>query len=865
MKTLYALLGAPGVGKTTFIETVSQEIYGDNRLNRYVIGPDLIRGMVQSPVAQPDGTFGISQDNEGYVWSIVNDILDKKTEKGELIIVDATHSRNKAISNYKKYSDKGYRIVMVNFTNYASLDEIKRRNREREGYKFVPEYVIETMQERIEDMDLPGWVEDIDPSEFRDHLNDVKMDWSEFDDVTVIGDIHGCNDELLDTLRRAGIDPTVPNSKKAVVFVGDYFDRGPKIIEVFKTIKALRKNYYVLTLMGNHEVSLAFYKDFIMAFTEVTKKWIRSYLNENEAALDAATVAFCTKYEFVSYKKLDVFVEHLKEFPEAFEAFTGLVYGYKFELRDNIFVNKSARNAFRAFLLSDIVYTEVSDFYKRLAQLCYVDYRGQDIVVTHGGLADLPSKLTPTSDMVRGVGGYTDTLECDEQHYLKNPNVISIHGHRNSSGIPIMSTDMTYNINGDVDLGMRAVVINKDMVGKEMRIKTITVAPKKETITFYREKQIRAARRRKAHKLNASEEGSGDTIRLFQDHKHVNVKKLPGNIASVNFTQKAFARGHWDEVTIKARGLFLDISDNDVPRDIIVARGYEKFFNLGERYGVSQSGVRHQVFPILTFEKANGYLGLLSVDNRDPENPTWFTASKTTTQGEYADVFRSIIEPQLNDELMQEMIQQNITLVFEVIHPVFDPHIQTYSHPELVLLDAIHNQLEFSKVDFQDLPDILNLITPGGNTRIKRLVTACQDTADFGKLIHDLNFYPIFDDSGEEGYVFETTSGEGLDSVMFKCKSDWYSFWKRVRSQRDKIVNRLIKHKNRGDEVVLTKSELVNLKGYLHTAEEIKAFRHLVTLAEKDPQRVKELSIPSLRQEIIKMVFEENSTKTNNT
>jgi ABC-type multidrug transport system ATPase subunit len=34
MKTLYALLGAPGVGKTTFIKNSSQELFGDDRLLR---------------------------------------------------------------------------------------------------------------------------------------------------------------------------------------------------------------------------------------------------------------------------------------------------------------------------------------------------------------------------------------------------------------------------------------------------------------------------------------------------------------------------------------------------------------------------------------------------------------------------------------------------------------------------------------------------------------------------------------------------------------------------------------------------------------------------------------------------------------
>jgi serine/threonine protein phosphatase 1 len=61
----------------------------------------------------------------------------------------------------------------------------------------------------------------------------------------VIGDIHGCYDELLDLLDRIG-----PSEDDLLIPVGDIVDRGPKSVQVFDFFQS-RKNAVVL--MGNHE------------------------------------------------------------------------------------------------------------------------------------------------------------------------------------------------------------------------------------------------------------------------------------------------------------------------------------------------------------------------------------------------------------------------------------------------------------------------------------------------------------------------------------------------------------------------------------------------------------------------------------
>jgi len=173
----------------------------------------------------------------------------------------------------------------------------------------------------------------------------------------------------------------------------------------------------------------------------------------------------------------------------------------------------------KRFIVSDVTYAEVSIFYKRLAQFFYASYGTENILATHGGLPTLPTRLTPTADFIRGVGGYEDAQLVDDSFSRLHPNAISVHGHRNTTDIPVQAAACAFNINGDVDLGMRSIKINRDL-----SIETTEVRPTEETVEFNRARQIRAAKKFGAKKLSPEDENRG-VLELFQDHKHVDVKK----------------------------------------------------------------------------------------------------------------------------------------------------------------------------------------------------------------------------------------------------------------------------------------------------------------------------------------------------
>jgi protein phosphatase len=73
----------------------------------------------------------------------------------------------------------------------------------------------------------------------------------------VIGDVHGCLDELLELLAALGYAPdgTPPPGRRAV-FVGDYVDRGPDSPGVLRLVMRMVREGHAICLPGNHDVKL---------------------------------------------------------------------------------------------------------------------------------------------------------------------------------------------------------------------------------------------------------------------------------------------------------------------------------------------------------------------------------------------------------------------------------------------------------------------------------------------------------------------------------------------------------------------------------------------------------------------------------
>lgn len=263
-------------------------------------------------------------------------------------------------------------------------------------------------------------------------------------------------------------------------------------------------------------------------------------------------------------------------------------------------------------------------------------------------------------------------------------------------------------------------------------------------------------------------------------------EKAFGKISAFNFNRDVFNGGHWNDLTTKARGLFLD---NTTGR--IVARGFEKFFGYKEKQFNSEEFLKNTLkFPVSAYVKYNGFLGILGFDDNG-----FLFCSKSTVGGEFAKWFEDIFkkDDHCNEELLDFMRKENVGLVFEVIDPVHDTHIVEYEKQEIVLLDVIRLEEEFNDSNYEELCEFAEKF----NFKAKEIFQWFNDWDDLHKFLEW--FSTSMDASkGKEGYVISD------GKYQFKLKGAWYKFWKWMRTIKDQVARgRTVKAEGMNAEATL--------------------------------------------------------------
>ena len=259
MRYLFVLRGAPASGKSTWIK--------ENELEPYTISTDGLRLMYQSPVTTVEGDRAISQNNDKQVWDLLMELLERRMENGELVVIDATHYKSSLINRYKDLVSKyRYRVYVVDFSNVPE-EELKRRNANR-GFRKVPDEVIEKMVVALADTnEVKKQYKIVSPEEAITLINSPlePFDANEYEKVVIFGDIHGCYDPL-----KEYFDKNPFNENYNYIFCGDYLDRGPQNKEVLEFLISLKDKKNCVFLEGNHEKWLRIYsqKDYDMEYYE---------------------------------------------------------------------------------------------------------------------------------------------------------------------------------------------------------------------------------------------------------------------------------------------------------------------------------------------------------------------------------------------------------------------------------------------------------------------------------------------------------------------------------------------------------------------------------------------------------------------
>jgi len=253
-----ALIGATGSGKTTFARRHFKPTE--------ILSSDMCRGLV----SDDDNNQAATDD----AFDLLYTIARKRLARRLMTVVDATNvqtdARRAILAVAREYHAIPVAIVL-DVSTKVCLERTRTRTDRSIGAHTVRQQ-CSLLRQSVRDLKREGFryiyvlrsPDEIDAATIeRVRLwTDRRDDHGPFD---IIGDIHGCFDELTALLARLGYTiataedhsfvVTHPDNRR-VIFLGDLVDRGPKIPDVLRLVMDMVASGAALCVPGNHEVKL---------------------------------------------------------------------------------------------------------------------------------------------------------------------------------------------------------------------------------------------------------------------------------------------------------------------------------------------------------------------------------------------------------------------------------------------------------------------------------------------------------------------------------------------------------------------------------------------------------------------------------
>ena len=255
--SLVVLIGPSGCGKSTFARKHFKPTE--------VLSSDFCRALV----SDDENNQAATKD----AFEVLHFIAARRLAAGKLTVIDATNVQPEARKPLVALAREFHVLPVALILNLS--DRIcQDRNRERPDRNFGPHVIRQQSQQlrrsirnlkregfrHIHEFSSPAEIEEV-IIERQPLWNNRKYDHGPFD---IIGDVHGCFDELHALLTDLGYRITAangtihghhPEGRKAV-FLGDLVDRGPKVPEVLKLVMSMTESGTALAVPGNHDSKL---------------------------------------------------------------------------------------------------------------------------------------------------------------------------------------------------------------------------------------------------------------------------------------------------------------------------------------------------------------------------------------------------------------------------------------------------------------------------------------------------------------------------------------------------------------------------------------------------------------------------------
>ena len=258
---LVVLIGSTGSGKSTFAAR--------HFLPTEIVSSDRCRGLVCD-----DET---NQDVSADAFELMRDIVGKRLKHRKLAVIDATNVRAADRKAWIELARKWHALPVAIVLD-PGVDVCVARNADRPDRPFgagVAQRMTSEIRKGLGGLQREGLRQvwkltseaSIDAASVsRQPLwTDKRQDTGPFD---IIGDVHGCADELQALLGKLGYDVAwsqdrgersvlvSPPEGRKVVFVGDLVDRGPNTPDVLRIAMSMVATGTAYCVQGNHERKL---------------------------------------------------------------------------------------------------------------------------------------------------------------------------------------------------------------------------------------------------------------------------------------------------------------------------------------------------------------------------------------------------------------------------------------------------------------------------------------------------------------------------------------------------------------------------------------------------------------------------------
>jgi len=259
---LVVLIGPSGSGKSTFARKHFK--------STEVLSSDFCRGLVSDDENDQAAT--------NTAFEVLHFIGSKRLKAGKLTVVDATNVQVEARKPLVALA-REYHVIPVAIVFNLSERLCQDRNQGRADRNFGPHVIRQQSQQlrrSIRNLKREGFrhiFEFSTPEELEDVVIERQPLWNNLKHVhgpfDIIGDIHGCFDELHALLAKLGYQITEVNGDAAsrhyeaqhpvgrkVIFLGDLVDRGPRIPDVLRLTMSMVEHGTALCVPGNHDIKL---------------------------------------------------------------------------------------------------------------------------------------------------------------------------------------------------------------------------------------------------------------------------------------------------------------------------------------------------------------------------------------------------------------------------------------------------------------------------------------------------------------------------------------------------------------------------------------------------------------------------------